>query len=431
MPMVGSVSSYTTPNGSQRWRFQGPPAKDIVTGEPIRTSGVFKTHDEALQACIDYNAAIGNLEGNTKSTLETAATYRLKESTLAFGTRKTYEKAIKGLPEWLRHTPMGEVDRPKIEKALHELIQRSIQKRKKTLSRSSIDSYLNVISMAFTFLESKNVKIHNHAKDVAPKKIMAQYATPAKDWKASIRSQMSLGPTTNERVINQLCDKGPVLSRDDLLRLFDAFEDPYSSCLQVMFLQGLRRAEALGLQWNLVELSPDFRVALIRNTITVWEGEYHVTDVPKAQVERPSFLADRSVSLIQAQMTRQQLLEKDRVELPDVWRDDWVFTAPSAPRRAKVEWYPGRHLNPDTLTKMVSRWCKKEGIDADGVRVLRRTWATMAARLKIDLHVIIGVLGHAGGTIAQQHYTVATPAEMFEAVNRVAAYVWGELDLAA
>ncbi|TDD97154.1 tyrosine-type recombinase/integrase [Actinomadura rubrisoli] len=424
MPMVGTISSYET-NDGPRWRFRGPMREDPITGRKGRhTVNGLLSYEEAYQAEIQYNAKIGLLTVDTAATLEEVIQLRMAETSIAHNTVASYMAKIRRLPEWLMKKPLAEIDKGHIETMLKDIMERRIKHGAEPYKLSYMNNLLSLVSGTFEYAMQKRVPVGNPCTQVSPKKVLAQYfKTEGEDWKSQRRER---GPASanswEQRSIDKAVGQGPVMSKDNLLRVQEDFSYPYQGYLLTTFLQATRRGESLGLTWDRTDLEDGYDVALIQDTITVSSGKIHITPVPKNGQARETLLDPLTVEVLEIQ---RDLQNKIKEEYPN-WKDGWVFTALYHPN-AKG-WYPGKYIRPDSLLSTFQEWARRRRVANDGIRVLRRTWANIAANvLGIPPYVIMRVLGHTGETVTTEHYTTATDEQVRDAIAAVRDHVFGPL----
>lgn len=189
--------------------------------------------------------------------------------------------------------------------------------------------------------------------------------------------------------------------RDD--RLFAAFH--------LTLTTGVRRMELLGLRWS--DLDPDgARLTVGRQTVTTADNRAVWSDDGKtAAAERTVALDPATVTVLREH--RRQQAEERLAAGPD-WRDDGhnaglVFTMTD-----------GRAVRPKQFTREWVRHAKRAGLPPVTPHGGRHTYATLALRAGVPVHVVSKRLGHASPEITLQVYSHVLEGDD-EAAAQVAA----------
>jgi integrase len=184
-------------------------------------------------------------------------------------------------------------------------------------------------------------------------------------------------------------------------------DDRLGGLWRLMVSNGLRRGEALGLQWK-----PDINLESGRLSVRralVSAGYVVKTVEPKTKRGRRSMgLADETIIALRAQAALQL---DDAAKHGDLWKDTgFVFTTET-----------GEPWHPDRVSKLFDQAVKKAPVPRIRLHDLRHTCATLALQANIHPKVISEMLGHATIAITLDTYSHAIPAMQDEAVNRIAA----------
>jgi integrase len=170
---------------------------------------------------------------------------------------------------------------------------------------------------------------------------------------------------------------------------------------------GMRRGEALALQWRDIDL--DAGVIRIERTITRTEKAKWVVGPPKsAQGRRRLPVAAELIAELRAHKARQ---DADKDIIRDWPEHDWVFTD-----------YRGRMVSPMTLHEQWEAAVKRAGLPKVRMHDLRHAAATRMLEAGIPLKVVSEYLGHANISITAdvyQHVTEETARRAGEALGGI------------
>jgi integrase len=179
---------------------------------------------------------------------------------------------------------------------------------------------------------------------------------------------------------------------------------------------GLRRAEALALRWDDVDL--DRTRLTIRQTVTVANGVIvWQRDAKSDDSERTIALDTRTVAVLHDHH-RRQLAE--RLTAGPVWSTelqdrDLVFTRPD-----------GTAIPPKRASQQFTRQVDAAGLPRIGVHGLRHTWATLALRAGVPIKVVSRRIGHADPAVTMQVYAHALDGDDATAAETTAAAIFGD-----
>ncbi len=175
---------------------------------------------------------------------------------------------------------------------------------------------------------------------------------------------------------------------------------------------GMRRGEALGLQWDDVNLEAG-RLSIKRTLIQIAnynkDGTDWVLGSPKTRSGyRQVELDPRTVAVLRAHRARQS---EERLRLGEHWApSDFLFTRPD-----------GRPLHPKLVSQQFRRLVRRHELPPLSVHGLRHTWATLALQAGVHPKVVQERLGHAQISVTLDTYSHVTPAMDREAASTVAA----------
>ena len=174
-----------------------------------------------------------------------------------------------------------------------------------------------------------------------------------------------------------------------LLAVARETEPGFALFLMLLFSTGMRRGEALGLQWADVDF--DARTLSIRRSITS-QGVGTPKSGKARRVPMTTALADDLFDLFAAR--RRQALARGWAEVPV-----WVFCSEAAtapdPRNVERVW------------QRVRRRAQVRGVRPLKLHCARHTWATFALEAGKSVRWVADVLGHADPTLTLRVYAHA------------------------
>ena len=183
-------------------------------------------------------------------------------------------------------------------------------------------------------------------------------------------------------------------------------DDDWGTFVWLVFMTGVRRAEALALRWS--RLDVDNGVLDVRRNY-VWVNGRGVEKDTKTHQRRRIALDRETVELL-----RQQRVRHDQVadSLGIVLTNEAFLFSHAAER--------DRPYNPDTVTHRYTRMCAGLGINSH-LHALRHYSATELLTAGVDLRTVAGRLGHGGGGAT----TLRVYAAWVGAADRGAAEILG------
>ncbi len=185
--------------------------------------------------------------------------------------------------------------------------------------------------------------------------------------------------------------KHPVMTFDDVRKLFGVLDLRERLIVQLALLAGMRPGEIFGLKWcRLQNKCFEIRQRLYKGQI----------DTPKTHN------SIRDVALPDGLM---ETIEEWKQVCPDISPDGWVFPSENlrTPLRRDNCWR--RHIRPRL---------EKVGLEWTTFQVMRRTHSTLMCFLKVDPKVVADQLGHSLD-VNQNVYTQVLVERRLEAVNEL------------
>jgi integrase len=195
-------------------------------------------------------------------------------------------------------------------------------------------------------------------------------------------------------------------SADDLARFLAHTADDRDATLWVLVATtGLRRAEALGLEWNDVDL--DARQLSVRRGLA-YVGTRAV--LSKLKTPRSARLVVLPVDTVSALRDHRRRQLEERLAVGRTYVDSGlVFRTRN-----------GAPLSPATVSRRFERLGREAGLPRLTLHGLRHTFATLALRAGVPSKVVAEVLGHASSRTTDDIYTHVTPGMQGDATALVA-----------
>jgi integrase len=182
-----------------------------------------------------------------------------------------------------------------------------------------------------------------------------------------------------------------------------AARDRIGALVTVALALGVRRGEALGLQWSDVDLNTGQIV--IQRTLKRRVGHGLVVDTPKtAHSNRTLPIPSVCIDALRDHRLRQG---EERRAAGSAWQETgFVFTTPI-----------GTPIDPRNLTREYHRLTVKAGLGPRRFHALRHSAATLMLAMGVKLEVISSVLGHAGYAITADIYAKVGPMLKVDAIE--------------
>lgn len=200
---------------------------------------------------------------------------------------------------------------------------------------------------------------------------------------------------------------------EQLRTFLDATSDDWSGALWgLLAATGLRRAEAIGLRWDEVDL--DSGRLRISRTITEVRGRLVVQDDGKSDAAERSIALDRrTVELLRRWKSRQ-------AQARLAWSGDWPDTGLVFTRE------DGEGLRPKRVSSVFTAAVDRAGLPRIGVHGLRHTYATAALRAGVSPEVVSKRLGHSSVVVTLSIYAHVFEQDDQAAAEQVADAIYGQ-----
>lgn len=215
-----------------------------------------------------------------------------------------------------------------------------------------------------------------------------------------------------------------VLTKEEVQRIieFGTGEEIYPLVMLCMTC-GLRKGEALSLQWKNVSLS-ERKLKIVGNLCRIGqeEGEdgkrhsvYEILEPKTKSSVRTIYLPEVAYQALVLQKQRQ---EQDKEKYADIYLDnDFVFARPD-----------GRYLNPRQMMEHFHKFLKKYGITDVRFHDLRHTAATMMIESGISIKIVQDILGHSNLATTADIYSHISETAKEKAMQQLEA-VYGKSDM--
>lgn len=184
-------------------------------------------------------------------------------------------------------------------------------------------------------------------------------------------------------------------------------ESLYWRCLMnLLITTGLRRGEAAAIQWGDID-TKKLELAVIRN-VTLDKAAIHVGKT-KTGEERTVALSFRMVAMLM-ELKREQEEKYQAILLPSAF----VFCNDADPYTP---------IRPDSITKHVKSFVKRNGLPDVSPHDLRHSAATLALESGADLKQVQELLGHKDASTTMQFYAGVTEAAKRRTVEGIESLI--------
>ena len=172
----------------------------------------------------------------------------------------------------------------------------------------------------------------------------------------------------------------------------------HEALLTIMLAFGLRRGEALGLHWSALSWeSATLKVThgVKRIRVRVAHSELRtrlvVGELKTSKSRRTLFLTPQMVEMLRRHRARQAA---ERMAVGEAWEDHGLVFPSEV----------GTPLDPDNVSHLFSRICRRAGLGHWHLHELRHSGASLMLAQGTDLYVVSEVLGHSSVAITKDVY---------------------------
>jgi integrase len=375
------ASTATPKKDEQRgtWYFviSGPVVGTYANGRPrrkqLRRRG-FRTRAEAVEAMTELREQVrtGGYVAESGTTVEQWMTRwldslpgRLKPGTIDMYRRTVRTHVVPRIGAYR----LTQVDPMTLNQLYADLLADGRKDGKGGLSSASVRHVHAIMSKALgAAVKAKAIRT-NPARDADPPSLRAAERPPMSTW-----------------------------SSEEVARFLHAEEDTrYGPMWTFYVYTGCRRAEAVGLLWDDVDLDAG-RVSF-RRSITVVDGQIHEAETVKTSRSRRSISLQPAVVAALRSWRAQQA--KDRLAMGAGYHDGgYVFTQPD-----------GRPIHPKSVTQEFNRRSKRHDMPRIRLHDLRHTYASLAFEAGVPAKAISERLGHHSVAFTLDVYAHMMPAQ--------------------
>jgi integrase len=194
-----------------------------------------------------------------------------------------------------------------------------------------------------------------------------------------------------------------VWTPSELLKFLDeSKEHDLGALWNFVALTGVRRGEAMGLQWG--DFDRDLKKVAIRRAVTKVGAKRYITRPKSAQARRIDLLPDTTAAL--KRFKRQRNRERKNLELRPLQPGDFAFTKDD-----------GTAFDPGRITFMFLRLSEDAGLRRIRLHDLRHTHATHLLEAGANLKAVQERLGHNDPTFTIDTYIHLLPTIQAEAIK--------------
>ena len=194
-------------------------------------------------------------------------------------------------------------------------------------------------------------------------------------------------------------DEGRTLSVDQARILLAAVRDTrHEALLTVMLAFGLRRGEALGLHWSALsweagtlKVTHGVKRIRVRGTDSQLRTRLVIGELKTSRSRRTLFLTPQMVEMLRRHRARQAA---ERMAVGEAWEDHGLIFPSEV----------GTPLDPDNVSHLFSRICRRAGLGHWHLHELRHSGASLMLAQGTDLYVVSEVLGHSSVAITKDVY---------------------------
>lgn len=201
---------------------------------------------------------------------------------------------------------------------------------------------------------------------------------------------IAVAPTYKVKVPKIVRTRRREFDLDEIRRVLDAAEEPWSPIFTLMAVTGLRRSEALGLTWD--DFDPVEGIVKVRRSLHR-VGRDLVTTPPKSE------RSDRDVELDEAGVA---LLESVRVGQAERLLQFGVRPVPAT--TPIFDDGTGAWRDPDGVSSAWAKLTKRCGVEGLRLHDLRHHVATTLVDSGYDAETVAGVLGHSSPSFTMTTY---------------------------
>ncbi len=313
-------------------------------------------------------------------------------------TRLTVGQLItRWLDEVIRHQVSASAAANYRSVATHHIIPTIGRKKLVELSTSDVDRLLaRKIDDGLSVSTTRRIR-----------SVLAQALDQGVRWGAVPRNVATLA-----RAPKQVRREGRTLTPEQARTLLDTLKGHRNEALYALMLStGLRRGEALGLQWK--DYDEEAGVILVRRQLVREDGVLYAKDTKTPKSRRAVNLPAQMIEVLRAHRHRQ---DQERKTLGQAWQSSgYIFTSTV-----------GTPIDPRNLYREFQGICQKAGLGAWHPHELRHSAASLMLAQGVKIQVVSEVLGHASIRMTADVYGHILAPDRRAAADAMGTTLWGE-----
>lgn len=237
--------------------------------------------------------------------------------------------------------------------------------------------------------------------------VLSQALTQGIRWGLVVRNVASL--SHSPKVPRK---EGRTLTPDQARQLLETLKGHRNEALYALMLStGLRRGEALGLQWK--DLDCDAGVLLVRRQLKREEGVLVTSNTKTSKSRRSVNLPSPLIATLKAHKARQA---EDRLVLESAWQNSGYIFATSI----------GTPIEPRNLNREFRTICREAGLGDWHPHELRHSAASLMLAQGVKLQVVSDVLGHSSIRTTADVYGHILAPDRQAAADAMSNVLWSE-----
>lgn len=223
---------------------------------------------------------------------------------------------------------------------------------------------------------------------------------PPRSFASSINGSTREASETIPRVTKQ---EAKHLTPESVREILDAASGSrYEPVLRLISATGLRRGEAIGLEWSDIQFEK--KLMRVRFTVSRVQGQLIKTSPKTANSRREIPLSDGVIQLLKTHR-KNQITE--RLMAGDKWQDNGLVFSTEL----------GGLIDPRNLLRAFTKAAQTTGLENVGLHTLRHSAATAMLNVGVPMHVVSRILGHSSISITVDTYGHITEENQRDAMD--------------
>lgn len=291
------------------------------------------------------------------------------------------------------------------------------------LSTPQIQTFYNELGRTgheITKINPKTGKEETTYKPLSPKSIKNIHSILSKCLNTAIEvGYLRENPSTRTKIPKVIRKEIKPLTNDQVKSFIEELgKEQYSSLYKFIVFTGVRKAEALGLTWDAVNLSTgdaNINKQLIKRTKA--DGGY-TFDTLKNYKSRILSLPPYVVEVLKQRKAEQ---EEDRKKYTEVW--EGYKTKKDQETALVFTTKEGKPINPKVAYLHYKKIVTRLGLDESRVHDLRHTYAVLALQNGDNIKVVQDNLGHATASFTLDIYGHSTDQMKIESASKMENFI--------